>query len=182
MAQLWEDRQLGAGDALGHGPGDARAGADVVLAGEYQGRRRYAVQLVAQIALGLTDKLRMGNMAAKRDWGYAPDFVRAMWLMLQQEEPEDFIIATGQTHSVKDLVEIAFCTAGLDPQKHVEIDPDLIRPAEVDFLVGDAAKAREKLGWEPTISFREMIEKMLEADMAYWSAQAASNAVARQVA
>lgn len=120
---------------------------------------------VARIKLGLTKELRLGNLDAQRDWGYAPDYVRAMWLMLQQGAPEDFVVATGQTHSVERLCELAFGAAGLDWQDYVEIDPKLIRPAEVDLLVGDASKARSQLGWAPSISFEEMIELMVDADL-----------------
>jgi GDPmannose 4,6-dehydratase len=121
---------------------------------------------VARIAAGLQDKLYLGNLDAKRDWGYAPDYVEAMWLMLQADEPEDFVIATGETHSVKEAVEIAFARQGLDPDEHVEIDPHYYRPAEVDELLGDASKAREELGWEPKVRFKELIELMVDADVA----------------
>jgi len=121
---------------------------------------------VARIKLGLANELRMGNLDARRDWGYAPDYVRAMWLMLQQPEPEDFVIATGQTRSVKELVETAFGCAGLDWTAYVKVDRSLIRPAEVDVLVGDASKARAKLGWAPTVTFAEMIKRMVDADLA----------------
>ncbi len=120
---------------------------------------------VARIKLGLRDKLRMGNLEARRDWGYAPDFVRAMWLMLQREAPEDFVVATGEAHSVRELVEIAFGHAGLDWKKHVEVDERLLRPAEVDRLIGDASRARKELGWAPTVSFEEMIRMMVDADV-----------------
>ena len=129
---------------------------------------RKVTSAVAQIALGQTTKLRMGNLSAKRDWGYAPDYVRAMWLMLQQDQPNDYVIATGQTHSVRDLIDCAFAVIGRDPAKHIEIDPALIRPAEVDRLVGDASRARTELGWEPTISFEEMISQMVHHDLRYW--------------
>jgi GDPmannose 4,6-dehydratase len=121
---------------------------------------------VARIAAGLQDKLYLGNLEAKRDWGYAPDYVEAMWLMLQADEPEDFVIATGETHSVREAVEIAFARQGLDPDQHVEIDPRYYRPAEVDVLLGDASKAREKLGWEARVKFRELVELMVDADVA----------------
>ena len=103
----------------------------------------------AAIKLGLQDELALGNLDAERDWGYAKDYVEAMWLMLQQDEPDDYVIATGEAHSVRELVEVAFDHAGLDPDKHVRIDPRFLRPAEVEHLIGDASKAREKLGWEP---------------------------------
>ncbi len=119
----------------------------------------------ARIKLGLADELRLGNLDARRDWGYAPDYVRAMWLMLQQDEPEDFVIATGETHSVRELCEIAFGHLGLDYRDFVVQDPRFYRPAEVDLLVGDASKAHKKLGWRPTISFEELVKLMVEADM-----------------
>ncbi len=120
---------------------------------------------VARIKLGLADALPMGNLDARRDWGFAGDYVRAMWLMLQQEQPDDFVIATGVSHSVKELVEIAFGRVGLDWQKHVWQDPALIRPAEVDHLLGDATKARSLLGWEPKVNFRQLVEMMVDADI-----------------
>ena len=107
----------------------------------------------------------MGNIDAKRDWGFAGDYVRAMWLMLQQPTAEDFVIATGETHSVQELLEVAFSAAGLDWRKYVEIDPKLIRPAEVDLLCGDASKARQKLGWKPTVDFYQLIEMMVATDL-----------------
>jgi GDPmannose 4,6-dehydratase len=107
----------------------------------------------------------MGNLEAKRDWGFAGDYVRAMWMILQQNEADDFILATGKTHSVRELLQVAFDTVGLDWQHHVETDPKLIRPAEVDFLCGDATKAREKLGWEPEVSFEELVRMMVKADL-----------------
>jgi GDPmannose 4,6-dehydratase len=120
---------------------------------------------VARIKLGLADELRLGNLEAERDWGFAGDFVEAMWLMLQQDEPEDFVVATGEPHSVRNFAEIAFEHAGLSMDDHVVVDPEFLRPAEVDHLVGDAAKAREKLGWEPRVSFRELVELMVDADV-----------------
>jgi GDPmannose 4,6-dehydratase len=120
---------------------------------------------VARIKLGLADSLVLGNLDAKRDWGYAGDYVEAMWMMLQREEPEDFVIATGIEHSVRDCADIAFAHAGLDPDDHVRADPRFLRPAEVDHLVGNASKAREKLGWEPRTSFRDLIEMMVDADL-----------------
>jgi GDPmannose 4,6-dehydratase len=119
----------------------------------------------AAIKLGLQEELALGNLDAERDWGYAKDYVEAMWLMLQQDEPDDFVIATGETHSVRELVELAFAPLGLDPAEHVRQDPRYLRPAEVDHLVGDYSKAKDKLGWEPRTSFRELVELMLEADM-----------------
>jgi GDPmannose 4,6-dehydratase len=120
---------------------------------------------VARIKLGLADELLLGNFAAERDWGYAGDYVDAMWRMLQQDEPDDFVIATGETHSVQDFFEAAFAHAGLDPEQHVKSDPAFLRPAEVDQLVGDASKAKGKLGWEPRHSFRELVELMVDADL-----------------
>ncbi len=119
----------------------------------------------AKIKLGLADELRLGNLDARRDWGYAPDYVRAMWLMLQQDEPEDYVVATGETHSVRELCEIAFGYLGLDYRDYVVQDPRYYRPAEVDLLVGDASKAKRKLGWEPSVSFEELIKIMVDADM-----------------
>jgi GDPmannose 4,6-dehydratase len=120
---------------------------------------------VARIKLGLAKELRLGNLDAKRDWGHAQDYVRAMWLMLQQDKPDDYVIATGQTHTVQRLVEVAFAAADLDWKKHVVIDPALVRPAEVDLLIGDPAKAKKQLGWEPKISFEQMIERMVKTDL-----------------
>ena len=120
----------------------------------------------AAIKHGLRDKLALGNLDAKRDWGYAKDYVRAMWLMLQQDEPEDFVIATGETHTVRECVEVAFDEAGLgDWQRYVEIDPQFLRPAEVDLLIGDPTKAKERLGWVPETSFEELIRLMTRADL-----------------
>ncbi len=119
----------------------------------------------AKIKLGLANELRLGNLEAKRDWGYAGDYVRAMWLMLQQDHPEDYVIATGQTHSVRELCEVAFGYLGLDYRKYVVTDPKFYRPAEVDQLVGDASKAKRILGWEPEVSFEELIQMMVDADM-----------------
>ncbi len=121
---------------------------------------------VARIKLGLATELRLGNLTAKRDWGYAKDYVEAMWLMLQQPEPDDYVIATGETHSVEELVATAFERVGLDWQKYVVTDPAFVRPAEVDLLIGDPAKAREKLGWIPKTSFRQLVELMVDADLA----------------
>jgi len=126
---------------------------------------RKVTDAAARIKLGKARELRMGNLDAKRDWGYAPDYVRAMWMMLQQDEPDDYVIATGETRSVQELVETAFQHAGLDWRKHVVIDPKFIRPAEVDILVGDASKAKKKLGWVPTVTFEQMIERMVDADL-----------------
>ena len=120
---------------------------------------------VARIKLGLADSLSLGNLDAHRDWGFAGDYVRAMWLMLQQERPDDYVIATGISHSVRDLVQIAFDRVGLDWQKHVRLDPKLLRPAEVDHLIGDASKARRVLGWEPRVDFKALVEMMVDADL-----------------
>jgi GDPmannose 4,6-dehydratase len=127
---------------------------------------RKITRAVARIAAGLQEKLYLGNLEAKRDWGYAPDYVEAMWLMLQADQPEDFVIATGETHTVREAVEIAFTRQGLDPDEHVEIDPKYYRPSEVDHLLGDASKAKEKLGWEPRVRFKELVELMVDADVA----------------
>jgi GDPmannose 4,6-dehydratase len=126
---------------------------------------RKVTDAVARIKVGKQKELRLGNLAAKRDWGYAGDYVHAMWLMLQQEQPEDFVIATGETHSVQELVMTAFACVGLDWQEFVVRDPALIRPAEVDTLVGDASKAHSKLGWKPKVTFSELIHMMVEADL-----------------
>jgi GDPmannose 4,6-dehydratase len=119
----------------------------------------------AAIKLGLQEELALGNLDAERDWGYARDYVEAMWMMLQQDEPDDFVIATGEAHSVRELVDLAFAHAGLDPADHVRIDERYLRPAEVEHLIGDPSKAREKLGWQPRTSFEEMVKRMVEADL-----------------
>ena len=126
---------------------------------------------VARIKLGLATELRLGNLDARRDWGFAGDYVDAMWRMLQQPEPRDYVIGTGVSHSVRDLVEAAFSHVGLDWEKHVRVDPNFIRPAEVDVLTGDASKARAELGWEPTVSFRELVAMMVDADLARLAAR-----------
>jgi GDPmannose 4,6-dehydratase len=120
---------------------------------------------VARIKLGLAKELRMGNLEAKRDWGFAGDYVRAMWLMLQQPKPDDFVVAMGETHSVRELVEVAFAHVGLDWQKYVVTDPAFYRPAEVDLLIGDPAKAKRVLGWEPEVSFEQLVRMMVDADL-----------------
>jgi GDPmannose 4,6-dehydratase len=120
---------------------------------------------VARIKLGLSGELALGNLDARRDWGFAGDYVDAMWRMLQQDEPDDYVIATGVTHSVEHLVDLAFEHAGLDRDAHVRTDPALIRPAEVDLLVGDASKARERLGWEPGVDFESLVGMMVDADL-----------------
>jgi GDPmannose 4,6-dehydratase len=127
---------------------------------------RKITRAVARIRAGLQDKLFLGNLDAKRDWGYAPDYTDAMWRMLQAGEPEDFVIATGATHSVREFLELAFEHAGLDWEPHVEIDPRYFRPSEVDVLLGDATRARERLGWEPTVGFEELARIMVDADTA----------------
>ena len=120
---------------------------------------------VARIKLGLAETLSLGNLDAQRDWGFAGDYVRAMWLMLQQTTPDDYVIATGVSHSVRDLVEIAFTRVGLDWQKHVKIDKKFLRPAEVDHLIGDPSKARGVLGWRQKVDFKQLIELMVDADL-----------------
>lgn len=126
---------------------------------------RKVTQHVARIKLGLADRLKMGNLEAHRDWGCARDYIRAMWLMLQQPQADDFVIATGETHSVQELLETAFSCAGLDWKKYVEIDPKLVRPAEVDYLCGDSGKARRVLGWKPEVGFYQLVKMMVEADL-----------------
>ncbi len=126
---------------------------------------RKITRALAKIKLGLENKLYLGNLNAKRDWGYAGDFVEAMWLMLQQEEPDDYVIATGESHSVKEFLEEAFLQMGLDWKDYVEIDSRYFRPTEVGFLQGDASKAKRKLGWEPKIKFKELVKLMVDADL-----------------
>jgi GDPmannose 4,6-dehydratase len=121
---------------------------------------------VARIKLGLASELRLGNLEARRDWGFAGDYVDAMWRMLQQPEPDDYVVATGVAHTVRELVEIAFECVGLDWRQYVREDPTLLRPAEVEHLIGDASKARRVLGWEPKVSFRELVDMMVQADLA----------------
>ena len=120
---------------------------------------------VVRIKLGLKNELRMGNLDSKRDWGYAGDYVKAMWLMLQQDTPDDFVIASGSTYSVKELVKIAFEVVGLNWENYVVIDPQFIRPAEVDLLIGDCSKAKKVLGWQPEVSFEQLIQMMVESDL-----------------
>ena len=126
---------------------------------------RKITRAVAHIKAGLQDKLYLGNLEAKRDWGYAKEYVEAMWLMLQQAEPDDYVIATNETHSVQEFLEVAFGHVGLDWRKHVEIDPRYYRPAEVDLLIGDASKAKKKLGWAPKTTFAELARLMTESDV-----------------
>lgn len=127
---------------------------------------RKITRAVAQIKAGLQHKLFLGNLDAKRDWGYAKEYVEAMWLMLQQENPDDYVIATGETHSVQEFLEEAFSHVGLDWRKFVEIDPKYLRPTEVDLLIGDASKAKAALGWQPTVTFQALVRLMVDADMA----------------
>ncbi len=126
---------------------------------------RKVTDAVARIKLGVQEKLKLGNLDARRDWGFSGDYVRAMWLMLQQDEPDDFVIATGEMHTVRDLVKLAFAHVGLDWQQYVETDPSLLRPAEVNELCGDASKAQAKLGWKPQVLFPELIRMMVDADL-----------------
>jgi len=133
---------------------------------------RKITMAVANILAGRQKKLYLGNLDAKRDWGYAKDYVEAIWLILQQDQPDDFVIATGETHSVREFLEEAFSYVNLDWRKYVEIDPRYFRPAEVDLLIGDASKAREKLNWRPRVTFRELVHLMVDADIAQLDRQA----------
>ncbi|HEV3145672.1 MAG TPA: GDP-mannose 4,6-dehydratase [Gemmataceae bacterium] len=126
---------------------------------------RKVTDAVARIKLGLAKELKLGNLDAKRDWGFAGDYVKAMWLMLQQDTPDDFVIATGETHNVRQLVETAFAYVDLDWQKYVKTDPALIRPAEVDLLIGDPSKAQRILGWRPEVTFQQLVQQMVQADL-----------------
>ena len=127
---------------------------------------RKVTRAVARIALGLQPSVSLGNLDSSRDWGFAGDYVQAMWSMLQQDEPDDYVVATGETHTIRELLDIAFRRIGIeDWDSHVVLDPRFLRPAEVDLLIGDAAKAKEKLGWEPTVNFQELIEMMVDADL-----------------
>ena len=126
---------------------------------------RKIAKAVAKIVTGKQDTLRLGNLDAKRDWGFAGDYVQAMWLMLQQDTPDDYVIATGETHTVREFCEAAFDEVGMDYQKHVVCDPALHRPAEVDLLLGDASKARRVLGWTPTVTFRDLVTMMVDAEL-----------------
>jgi GDPmannose 4,6-dehydratase len=127
---------------------------------------------VARIHLGLQDKIALGNLDASRDWGFAGDYVEAMWMMLQQPEPDDYVIATGETHTIRDLLDHAFTAVGIeDWHAYVDQDPRFMRPAEVDLLIGDASKARERLGWKPTVGFADLIRMMVDADVAAESAR-----------
>jgi GDPmannose 4,6-dehydratase len=127
---------------------------------------RKVSQAAVRIASGGAEKLRMGNLDAERDWGFAGDYVRAMWMMLQQPSPQDYVIATGVAHSVRELCDLAFARVGLDYREHVLVDPDLYRPAEVNHLLGDATRAHQELGWQPEMGFRELVHMMVDADLA----------------
>jgi len=134
---------------------------------------RKITNAVARIKLGLQDELVLGNLDAKRDWGYAGDYVRAMWLMLQHDTPEDFVIATGETHTIREFLDLAFAEVGIDDwSPFVRQDPKFLRPAEVDLLIGDAGKAKEKLGWEPEVSFGELVSMMVAHDLEHEAAKA----------
>jgi GDPmannose 4,6-dehydratase len=126
---------------------------------------RKITRAVARIKAGLQEKLFLGNLEAKRDWGYAPEYVEAMWRMLQQDKAEDYVVATGETHTVQEFLDVTFARAGLDPKKHVAFDERYLRPAEVDLLIGDASKAKKKLGWEPKVKFKQLAEIMVDADI-----------------
>ena len=126
---------------------------------------RKITSAIARIKLGLQSELRLGNLDAKRDWGHSADYVRAMHLMLQQQNPEDYVIATGETHTVREFCEIAFSEAGLDYRDYVMVDPQFYRPSEVDLLIGDAGKARRDLGWKPRLTFRQLVSEMVYCDL-----------------
>jgi GDPmannose 4,6-dehydratase len=138
---------------------------------------RKITRALARIQAGLQDKLYLGNLDAQRDWGYAPDYTEAMWRMVQHDEPDDYVIATGEMHSVRDFLDAAGNHLGLDWEKHVEIDPRYYRPAEVDALCGDATKAREVLGWEPSVTFEELVRIMVDADVKQLEDELAGRAV-----
>ena len=127
---------------------------------------RKITRAVARIAAGVQDKLYLGNLDSKRDWGYAPEYVEAQWMILQQDNPDDYVIATNETHTIREFLEVSFGRVGLDYQKYVEIDPRYFRPAEVDLLIGDPAKAKKQLGWEPKTTFKQLAEIMTDADVA----------------
>ncbi len=165
-----ESYELFACSAMGFNHESPRRGMEFVT--------RKVTHQVAKIKCGLATKLMMGNLEAVRDWGFAGDYVRGMWTMLQQAEPDDYVLATGKTHSIRELLEVAFGTVGLDWEKYVEIDPKFIRPAEVDCLCGDATKAREKLGWVPEVTFEELVKMMVEADLELVRAAANGNGYA----
>jgi GDPmannose 4,6-dehydratase len=132
---------------------------------------RKITDTVARIKLGLQDKLLLGNLDARRDWGFAGDYVRAMWLMLQQDDPRDYVISTGSTHAVKDFCDHAFARVGLDYKKYVGIDERFIRPAEVDLLMGDSSLAQKEMGWTPEVDFKGLVEMMVDADLKRWKKQ-----------
>jgi GDPmannose 4,6-dehydratase len=132
----------------------------------YEFVTRKITSSVAQIKLGLSNELRLGNLDAKRDWGHAKDYVRAMHLMLQRDQPEDYVVATGETHTVKEFCELAFGEVGLDYREYVRTDERFLRPAEVDLLVGDATKARTELGWKSSYTFPQLVSEMVQADLA----------------
>jgi GDPmannose 4,6-dehydratase len=125
---------------------------------------RKITKAIAYLEAGLQDKLFLGNLDSSRDWGYAPEYVEAMWMMLQQDEPDDFVIATGETHTIKEFLDEAFAYAGLDSKKYVETDPRYFRPSEVDYLIGDSSKAKKKLGWAPKTAFHDLVKIMVDAD------------------
>lgn len=143
---------------------------------------RKITRAVARIKHGVQNKLFLGNMDAKRDWGYAPDYVQAMWLMLQQEKPDDYVIGTGEAHTVREFVELAFSCANLDWHQYVEVDPRYFRPAEVDYLLADVSKARNALGWEPTVTFTQLVRIMVEADLKELEARLKGGSEAIQLA
>jgi GDPmannose 4,6-dehydratase len=130
---------------------------------------RKITSTAARIKCGDTGQLRLGNLDAKRDWGFAGDYVEAMWRMLQQEQPDDFVVATGETHSVREFVELAFAHVGLDWQQHMVVDETFFRPAEVNLLLGNPAKARRQLGWEPTVRFPQLVRLMVDSDLAFFA-------------
>jgi GDPmannose 4,6-dehydratase len=140
---------------------------------------RKIANAAARIKLGMQQELRLGNLEARRDWGWAPDYVRGMWMMLQQEQPDDYVLATGDTHSVREFAEIAFDVVGLDYRDYVVQDAAFMRPAEVDLLIGDASKARDTLGWRPSIDFPTLVQKMVEADLEMAREQSARSLSAR---
>jgi GDPmannose 4,6-dehydratase len=143
---------------------------------------RKITRAVAHIKRGVQQKLYLGNLDARRDWGYAPDYVRAMWLMLQQETADDFVVGTGEAHTVREFVELAFAHAGLDWKEYVEVDARYFRPAEVDYLCADASKAQRVLGWEPAVTFDDLVRIMVEADMQAAEARVKGGAEALQFA
>ena len=149
-------------------PFKTRKWEDILMSGVFNlyGIRNYSAKNnIAKIKKGITKELRLGNLDAKRDWGHSKDYVKAMWMMLQQEKPDDYVICSEETHSIKEFCDIAFSLVDLDYRDYVVIDPTFYRPAEVDLLLGNASKAKKKLGWERTISFKELIEEMVSYDM-----------------